>query len=155
MGRGSSLASIIETNILNYLSIVVKSFHECLKALSFQKESVLSENVENFIMQVENSSVVANNAVCYKKTADALIGDIKKESFTVDSGFFSKVARFEDEIEELKSKYNRSYTVLKDKIKELMDKYDKKMSEFSKISKTLNKDSNSFYHLSEMLDVSV
>ena len=102
-----------------------------------------------------NSSIIANNAICYKKTADALIGDIKKEGFSVDSGFFLKVTQFEDEIEELKSDYNKSYIVLKNKIKELMDKYDKKMSEFSKLSKAFREDKNSFYHLSEMLDVSV
>jgi len=150
------LASIIETNILNYLSIAAKSFHRCLKALSFQQESVSCENIDNLIIQVKNSSIIAYNAVCYKKTADALIGNIKKEGFSADSDFFSKVAQFEEEIEKVKSDYNKSYIILKDKIKELMSKYDKKLSEISKISKTIKKENNSsFYHLSEMLDVSV
>ena len=107
-------------------------------------------------MQVKSSSIIANNAIYYKKTADALIGDIKKESFSVDSDFFLKVVQFEEEIEKLKSDYNESYLILKNKIKDLMNKYDKKLSEFSKISKAIKEENNnSFYNLPEMLDVSV
>jgi len=150
------LASIIEKNILNYLSIAVKSFYKCIKALSCQHESVSCENIDNLIMQVKSSSIIANNAIYYKKTADALIGDIKKESFSVDSDFFLKVVQFEEEIEKLKTDYNESYIILKNKIKDLMNKYDKKLSEFSKISKAIKEENNnSFYNLPEMLDVSV
>ena len=150
------MASIIETNILNYLSVAVKSFYKCLKALSFQQESVLSENIDNLIMQVKNTSIIANNAVCYKKAADALIGDIKIEGLSVDSGFFPKVVQFEEEIEKLIIDYNKSYIILKSKIIELMSKYDEKLSGLSKISIALKKENNnSFYHLPEMLDVSV
>ena len=156
MSRGKSLGHSIETNILNYLFVAAESFRKCLKALSFQQESVLCENTDNLIIQAKNSSIIADNAVCYKKTADALLLDIKRENIPVDPLFFSKVAQFEKDIEKLDSDYNKSYIILKNKIKDLMDKYDKKIVEFSKISKIVKKENNaSFYHLSEMLDVSV
>ena len=150
------MASIIETNILNYLSIAVKSFYKCLKALSFQHESVFCENIDNLIVQVKSSSIIANNAINYKKTADALIDDIQKEGLSVDSHFFSKVVQFEEEIEKLKSDYNESYLILKNKIKDLMNKYENKLSEFSKIPKAIKEENNnSFNNSPEMLDVSV
>ena len=154
--RGSYLASTIETSILDYLFFVTNSFNKCLEALSFQKESISCENIDRFITQVKQASIIADNAVCYKKTADALVLDIKKEGAPVDSGFFSKIEKCETEIERLKSDYNKEYLILKNKIKDLMNKYNKKLSEFSKISKILkDENKNSFDHLSEMLDVSV
>ena len=150
------MASIIETSILNYLSTVVSSFHKCLTALAFQQESVSCENIDNLMIQVKGTSVIAHNVVRYKKTADALILDIKKEGVSVDPGFFPKVVQFEKEIEKLSDDYNNSYMALRIKMKELMAKYEKKISEFSKISKSIKKENyNSFHHLSEMLDVSV
>ena len=119
-------------------------------------ESVLHENIDNLAEQVKCSSIVANNVIVYKKTADALLLDIKKAGISVEHDFFSKVEKFEKEIEKLKSDYNKSYVILKNKIKKLMSKYDKKLSDFSKISKSMEKNSNnSFHHLPEMLDVSV
>jgi len=150
------LASIIETSILNYLSTVVASFQKCLNALSFLQESVSSENVENLMKQVKGTSIIAHNAVRYKKTADALILDIKEGGVSVDSGFFPKVIQFEEEIEKLNLDYDKSYIILKNKIKDIMSKYERKLSELSKISKNIKKgNNNSFYYLSEMLDISV
>ena len=150
------MASILETSVLNYLSTVVSSFHKCLRALSFQEESVSCENIDNLMTQVRGASAIAHNVINYKKTADALILDIKKEGLSVDPEFFPKVVQFEKEIEKLNDDYNNSYTVLRIKMKELMAKYEKKLSEFSKISKNIKKENhNSFYHLSEMLDISV
>ena len=150
------MVSVVETNILEYLSIAIKSFNKCLKALSFQQESVLNENIDNLVIQAKELSIIADSAVCYKKTADALILDIKKTGFVVDSAFFSKVAQFEKEIENLNFDYNESYLILKNKIKDLMEKYNKKLSEFSKVSEAIKKgDKNSFYYLPEMLDISV
>jgi len=120
------------------------------------QESVSSENVDSLMIQVKESSIVAYNVVCYKKTANALILDIEKEQIPVAPDFFSKVSRFEKEIEELESDYNKAYLILKDKIVSLMDKYDKKLSEFSKIPNAIKRENNnSFGHSSEMLDVSV
>ena len=150
------MSSIAEKNILYYLSVAAKSFHKCLNALAFQQKSVLSENIDNLIIQTKEAYIIANNALLYKKTADALVRDMKKEGVPVDSGFSQKVAQYEKELETLSSDYNESYTILKDKIIKLMDKYDKKISEFSKMPNTLKQEAkSSYYHLPEMLDVSV
>lgn len=106
--------------------------------------------------QVKGTSIIAHNAVRYKKTADALILDIKEGGVSVDSGFFPKVIQFEEEIEKLNLDYDKSYIILKNKIKDIMSKYERKLSELSKISKNIKKgNNNSFYYLSEMLDISV
>ncbi len=156
MSQGSYLDWSIEAKILNYLSFVVKSFQKCHKALSLQYESVLCEDVDRFISQVKNSSIIASNASCYKKTADALIEDLKKEKVAVSPDFFSNIKKMEDEIEKLKADYSILYISLKNKIKDLMGCYDKKLSGFSKISNVIRKENNNTsYHIPEMIDVSV